>query len=74
MYIRQLAKNLSALSTSAPARSVRVEQSVFRRGTCDRDLEEAASVCGGRGVVYGISIDFRPESLARSGFCEKGSY
>jgi len=36
-------------------------------------LEEAASVCGGRGVTYGISIDFRPKSLARSGFCEKGS-
>ena len=36
--------------------------------------KEAAGVCGGRGVIYGISIDFRPESLARSGIRQKGSY
>jgi hypothetical protein len=35
------------------------------------DLKEAASGCGGRGIPYGISIDFRLESLARSGFCQK---
>jgi hypothetical protein len=37
-------------------------------------LQEAASGGGGRGIPYGISIDFRLESLARSGFCQKGSY
>ena len=30
-----LVKNLSALSTSAPAPSVRVDRKVSRRGTCD---------------------------------------
>jgi hypothetical protein len=35
------------------------------------DLKESASGCGGRGIPYGISIDFRLESLARSGFCRK---
>jgi len=34
----QLAKNLSILSTSAPARCARVELSVSRRGTCDRRI------------------------------------
>src|ERR1700724_441883 len=34
--LRQLAKNLSTLSTSAPAPSVRVDGRVSRRGTCDR--------------------------------------
>ena len=29
---------------------------------------QAASVCGGRGFRYGISIDFCLESLLRSGF------
>jgi len=29
--------------------------------------KEAAGVCGGRGPIYGISIDFCPETLARSG-------
>jgi hypothetical protein len=37
-------------------------------------LQEAASGGGGCGIPYGISIDFRLESLARSGFCQKGSY
>jgi hypothetical protein len=36
--------------------------------------KEAAGVCGGRGVIYGISIDFHPENLARSGIQQKGSY
>jgi hypothetical protein len=34
----QLTINLSALSTSAPAPSVRVDPSVSRRGTCDRGI------------------------------------
>lgn len=33
-----LSRNLSALSTSEPAPSVRVEPSVARRGTCDRRI------------------------------------
>ena len=71
----QLARNLRLVSTSAPARSSRVEHSVFRRGTLRyEDLEEAASVGGGRGFRYGISIDFRLGRLARSGFREKSSY
>src|ERR1700693_4525157 len=35
---RQLVKNLSTLSTSAPAPSVRVDRKVSRRGTCDRGI------------------------------------
>jgi hypothetical protein len=31
-------ENLSALSTSAPAPSTRVDPSVSRRGTCDRGI------------------------------------
>jgi hypothetical protein len=37
-------------------------------------LQEAASGGGGCGIPYGISIDFRLKSLARSGFYQKGSY
>jgi hypothetical protein len=33
--------------------------------------QEAASGGGGCGIPYGISIDFRLESIARSGFCKK---
>jgi hypothetical protein len=33
-----LAQNLSALSTSAPAPSTRVDPNVSRRGTCDRGI------------------------------------
>jgi hypothetical protein len=36
--------------------------------------KEAAGVCGGRGPIYGISIDFRPETLARSGIQKKGGF
>ena len=35
-----------------PAPSVRVDRKVSRRGTCDRDLDEVAGVCGGRGGAY----------------------
>jgi hypothetical protein len=35
-------------------------------------LQEAVSGGGGCGIPYGISIDFRLESLASSGFCQKG--
>jgi hypothetical protein len=37
-------------------------------------LKGAASVRGGCGLSYGISIDLRLGSLARSGFCQKGNY
>jgi hypothetical protein len=36
--------------------------------------KEAAGVCGGRWPIYGISIDFRPETLARSGIQKEGSF
>jgi len=44
------------------------------RGMRYSRLQEAASGGDGCGIPYGISIDFRLESLARSGFCQKGSY
>ena len=34
-------------------------------------MQEAASDGGGRGIPYGISIDFRLESLARAAFVKK---
>src|SRR4029077_13344208 len=38
LLVSQLVKNLRALSTSAPAPSVRVDRKVSRRGTCDRGI------------------------------------
>jgi hypothetical protein len=52
-----LAKNLSALSTSAPTPSTGADPSVSRRGTCDRafaaDAEELI-------FLYGFSMDVSP--------------
>ena len=56
---RLLAKNLSTLSTSAPAPSVRVGRSISRRGTCDRGIWTKplafAADAGEDGFCLGVS-------------------
>ena len=64
--------NLRILSTSTPARRSRVEQTVFRRRTCDKRIwTKPLAFAADAGFAMGISIDFCLESLVRSGFCGK---
>ena len=74
----QLAKNLSTLSTSAPAPSCSVGPSVFRQGTCDRGiwrkpLAFAADAEGYINIkVWGFNGRFAissPSGLANCKFC-----
>jgi hypothetical protein len=63
-----LAKNLSFLSTSAPAVSFGVEPSVSRRGTCDREiwtkpLAFAADAEGYKYIVWVFNGRFAISSL-----------
>jgi hypothetical protein len=70
----QLAKNLSSLSTSAPAPSTRVDPSVSRRGTCDRGiwtkpLAFAADAEGYKYIVWVFNGRFAISSLSDHANC-----
>jgi hypothetical protein len=68
-----LVKNLSTLSTSAPAPSVRVDRKVFRRGTCDRGIwtkslafaADAEELIFLYGFSMAVSLFARPRSPQR---------
>src|SRR5580693_629835 len=73
-----LAKNLSTLSTSAPAPSCSVGPSVFRQGTCDRGIwrKPVAFAADAEGYinikVWGFNGRFAissPSGLANCKFC-----
>jgi len=72
-FTRSVLGNASAVSDAPHSLADRFRVSELGRIRYSR-LQEAASGGGGCGTPYGISIDFRLESLARSGFCQKGSY
>jgi len=56
----QVAKNLSVLSTSAPAPSSGVDRQVSRRGTCDRGIwTKALAFAADAGELMGFACRFR---------------
>jgi hypothetical protein len=71
MSSASLARNLRVLSTSAPARSVRVDRKVSRRGTCDRRIwtKSLAFAADAEELIflYGFSMAVSPfDRLERS--------
>jgi hypothetical protein len=69
---RRLLKNLRILSTSAPARSCRVERSVFRRRTCDRRIwTKPLALAADAGFAMGFQSIFAREALPGAGFAKR---
>jgi hypothetical protein len=71
----QLSKNLRILSTSTPASCSRVEQTVFRRRTCDKRIwTKPLAFAADADFAMGFQSIFALKPLSEAGFAEKSSY